>query len=105
MLIDGLRRQGSVGQQVELFLQRRQSQPLSLMGLLHPAQHRFVTSQPAARMQGLHHEARRRVTITTVPQLLPQLPPWLIRKQFPLIAAVWGCPDSMDRSLSRLLNR
>jgi hypothetical protein len=103
MLIDGLRRQGSVGQQVELFLQRRQSQPLSLMGLLHPAQHRFVTSQPAARMQGLHHEARRRVTITTVPQLLPQLPPWLIRKQFPLIAAVEQGPGFAPQGINQVV--
>ena len=80
MLIDGLGRQGPMGRQAELFLQRRKRQPLPLVGLLHPADHRLVARQTAPRIQGFHHQSSRRITVATLAQLLPQRPPLLIRK-------------------------
>jgi hypothetical protein len=92
-----------MGRQAELFLQCRQRQSLPLMGLLHPAQHRFVAHQPAPRIEGFHHQPRRRVTVAAVAQLLPQLPPWLIRKQLPLIAAVEQCPGLAPQGIDQMI--
>jgi hypothetical protein len=80
MLIDGLGRQGAMGRQAELFLQRRQRQTLPLVGLIQPAEYRLVARQTAARMQGFHHQSSCRVSIAALAQLLPERPPLLIRK-------------------------
>ena len=69
-----------MGRQIELFLQRCQRQPLPLVGLLQPAEHSLVARQSAAHMQGLHHQTSRRITVATMAQLLPELPPLFIGK-------------------------
>ncbi|MCX5946919.1 MAG: hypothetical protein NTY67_01595, partial [Cyanobacteria bacterium] len=61
-----------MGRQAEALLQPRQRQPLPLMGLLEPGQHRLVARQAAAHMQRLDHQASRGVTVTAAAQLLPQ---------------------------------
>jgi hypothetical protein len=85
--MDALGRQGAMGRQPEALLQRRQRQPLPLVGLLEPGQHRLVPRQPAAHMQCLDHQPSGGVTITAAAQLLPQLPPAFIGKQLSLVAA------------------
>ena len=60
-----------MGRQPEALLQRRQRQPLTLMGLLEPGQHWLVARQPAAHIQRLDHQPGSGVTVTAVAQLLP----------------------------------
>ena len=88
MLGNALRGKGAMGGQSEPLLQRRQRQPLPLVGLLDPAQDRLVTGQSAAHIQGFHHQSGGGITVAAIAQLLPQLPPALIGEQLPLVAAV-----------------
>ncbi len=60
-----------MGWQSEALLQRRQRQPLPLMGLHEPGQHRLVARQAAAHMQRLDYQACCGVTVTAIAQLLP----------------------------------
>jgi hypothetical protein len=71
VLRNALRWQGAMGRQPEALLQRRQRQPLPLMGLHEPGQHRLVARQPAADMQRLDYQAGCGVTVTAIAQLLP----------------------------------
>jgi hypothetical protein len=71
VLRNALRWQRAMGWQPEALLQRRQRQPLPLMGLLEPGQHRLVARQPAAHMQRLDYQAGGGVTVTAIAQLLP----------------------------------
>ena len=52
-----------MGRQPEALLQRRQRQPLPLVGLLEPSQHRLVTGQPAAHVERLDHQASGGITV------------------------------------------
>ena len=88
VLINPLGWQWAMGRQPEPLLQLRQAQPLALVGALQPGDHRLISRQPAAHMQGLHHQPGSGVTITAGAQLLPEGPPALIGKQLPLVAAV-----------------
>lgn len=92
-----------MGRQPEALLQRRQRQPLPLVGFLEPDQHRLVAGQPAAHIQRLDHQSGSGITVTAVAQLLPQLPPALIGEQLPLIAAVQQrsglAPERIDQML------
>jgi hypothetical protein len=64
VLANALRRVGAMGRQPEALLQCRQRQPLPLVGLLEPGQHRLVTGQPAADIQRLDHQSGSGVTVT-----------------------------------------
>ena len=92
-----------MGRQPEALLQRRQGQPLPLVGLLEPGQHRLVARQPAAHMQRLDHQTSGGVTITAAAELLPQLPPALIGEQLPLVAAVQQRPGFAPQRIDQVL--
>jgi hypothetical protein len=64
VLANALRWVGAMGRQPEALLQRRQRQPLPLVGLLEPDQHRLVTGQSAAHIERLDHQAGSGVTVT-----------------------------------------
>ena len=81
-----------MGRQPEALLQRRQRQPLPLVGLLEPGQHRLIARQPAAHIQRFHHQSGGGITVAAIAQLLPQLPPALIGEQLALVAAVQQRP-------------
>lgn len=92
-----------MGRQAELFLQCHQCQPLPLVGLLHPAEHRLVARQTAPRMQGFHHQSSRCITVAAMAQLLPQCPPLVIGKQFPLIAAMEQRPRFAPQGINQMI--
>jgi hypothetical protein len=62
-----------MGRQPEALLQRRQRQPLPLVGLLQPDQHWLVAGHSAADIQRLDHQPSGSIAITAIAQLLPQL--------------------------------
>ena len=57
VLRNALRWQGAMGRQPEASLQRRQRQPLPLVGLFEPGQNFVVARQSAADIQRLDHHA------------------------------------------------
>jgi len=73
------------------------------MGALQPLQNRLVTDQPAAHVQGLHDQPRSGVAIAVAAQLLPQLPPGLIRKQLTAVTAMQQrsglAPERIDQMI------
>ena len=92
-----------MGRQPEALLQRRQRQPLSLVGLLEPGQHRLVAGHSAADIQRLDHQPSGSVAITAIAQLLPQLPPALIGEQLPLVTAVQQRPGFAPERIDQML--
>ncbi len=94
---------GSVGRQPETLLQLRQRQPMPRSGLLQPGEHRLVGRQAAADMEGLHHESGCVVTVAAGAQLLPEVPPALIREQLPLVAAVQQRPRLAAQGIDQMV--
>ncbi len=66
VLGNALRWVGAMGRQPEALLQHRQRQPLPLVGLLEPGQHRLVAGQPAAHVQRLDHQPSGGDAITAI---------------------------------------
>ncbi len=93
----------AVGRQPEALLQLRQRQPMPRSGLLQPGEHRLVGRQAAADMEGLHHESGCVVTVAAGAQLLPEVPPALIREQLPLVAAVQQRPRLAAQGIDQMV--
>lgn len=87
----------------EALLQGLQRQALALMTAFKPTQHRLVFRQTAAHIQGFHHQARRRIPISAITQLLPQLPPALVGEQLSLVAAVQKRPRFAPQSIDQVV--
>jgi hypothetical protein len=85
---DGISEARAAGRHPEALLQQRERQGLALVGLLQEGEHQLKGGHPHRHIQRLGHEPGGAITVTTGQQLLPELPPALIREQVALVAAV-----------------
>ena len=85
---DGIREALATGRYPEALLQSGEGQGPAALGLLQEGEHQLKGGHPHRHIEGLHHQSGRAIAITAGQQLLPEVPPALIRKQVALIAAM-----------------
>jgi len=85
---DGIGEARATGRHAEALLQSGEGQVLATLGLLQEGEHHLKGGHPHRHIEGLHHQPGRAIAITAGQQLLPEVPPALIRKQVALIAAM-----------------
>ncbi len=84
---DGVGEARAAGRHAESLLQSGEAQLLAALGLLQEGEHQLKGVHPYRHIQRLGHQPGRAIAISAGQQLLPEVPPALIRQEVALLAA------------------
>ena len=99
----GIRQRAAARRHPEALLQERERQGLALLGLLQKGEHQLKRGHPHGHIQRLDHQPGCRIAVATGKQVLPEVPPGLIREEVTLVAAMeqgaWLGAQAIDQVL------
>ena len=99
----GIRQSDAARRHPEALLQEREGQGLALLRLLQKGEHQLIGGHPHGDIEGLDHEPGCRITVTACKQVLPEVPPVLVREEVALVAAMeqgpWLGAQAIDQVL------
>ena len=97
-------RQGCVARRhPEALLQARQGKGLAVLCLLQKSEHQLKRGNPHCHIERLDHQPCSGVTITSGEQVLPEVPPVLVREEVALVAAMEQGPRLGAQAIDQVL--
>ena len=84
----GINQSGAARRHPEALLQEREGEGLALLRLLQKGEHQLKGGHPHRDIQRLDHQPCSGVAVAASQELLPEVPPVLIREEMALVAAM-----------------
>ena len=99
----GIDQSGAARWHPKALLQTRQGQGLAVLGLLQESEYQLKRGHPHRHVQGLDHQAGCTIAVTASQELLPEVPPVLIREEVALVAAMEQRPGLGAQAIDQVL--